>query len=135
LFFEDSSFLDKLLGVSIILLSIMLILLVVYLGYYSIDKASSKVYQDNGIVYYGKFVPRHTTTTIVSTGKVMVPVLINHDDAWYLDVQVTDGRARASVSKDFYDSININDSVMVQYTRGVFTKSNIYIKYIEKLKR
>ena len=133
-FFEDTSFFSKLLGILCIMLSVAVIALLMYFGYIFFDQSSSKVYQDKGIVYYGEFVPEHNTMMIMSTGKVTTPILVHNNDAWYLDVSVSDGCARASVDKEFYDSTNINDSVMIQYTRGVFTKSNIYIKYIEKLK-
>ena len=134
-FFEDSSFFGKLLGFVCAVLLVIVIVILMYLVYLLIDQSGSKVCQDKGIVYYGEFVPEHTTTTFVSTGKVTVPVIIRHYDTWYLDVSVTDGSARVAVAEDFYNSTNINDSVMIEYTHGVLTKGNLYIKYIEKLKK
>lgn len=134
-FFENTSFFVKLLGVLFIIVLVVVALCLMYQAYIFIDQSSSKIYQNKGIVYYGEFVPEHNEMIVAGTGKGVAPISVHYDDAWYLDVSISDGCARASVSKELYNSTNINDSVIIQYTQGVFTKSNIYIKYVEKLKK
>ena len=134
LFFEDSSFTNKIFGVLVGLMVLFLIVLMLYIGFNVIDKQSKTVYQDNGAVYARQFFPEHNVVGVISTGKITAPIFYHCDDSWYLYIKSSEGCSSACVGEDFYKNTNISDSVVIQYTKGVFT-SKIYVKYIDKLKK
>jgi len=121
-FFVDSSWGDKILGIMCVSVIIAFVYLIIFLGYKYTDDMSSKIYQSNGIVVGGAFEPAH----IVCTGKAVFPTR----NRWYLNIKVKDGLTDVYVSENFYENMNINDSVKLQYTKGVFS-SNIYPTLID----
>ena len=66
-----------------------------------------------GEVVETRFEPAHTTTTIVTSGKVMVPVITHHPDRWFAKVRdKEDGEIKArEISRALYESVKVGDYV------------------------
>ena len=134
---SDSSFLDRLLGVTITIVIGVLCVTIIWgfgtLGFRFIDKSDKTIYHAHGVVIGGKFEPEYSTTSLLSTGKVTVPMVTRHSDAYYLNVHIEGWDLNnICVSKDFYDNANIKDSVEIEYSKGKLS-SNIYVKTISML--
>lgn len=95
-----------------------------------LDSIKLPIQNDIGIIINKEYHPSHTTTTMVMSGKVMIPITTHHSEEWRVKVRLyDDNTGSVSVSEEYYNSINIDDEVNVDYTLGRFSNS-VYIKRI-----
>ena len=132
-FSRHSSLGERFIGLFAIGLTSAVVVLLMIIGYSLINKSSSDIYQSNGVVCSSKYVSEHMETAIFSTGKITVRKPVHVDDAWTLGVITPDGYAKTSVTQEMYNKIQIHDSVILRYSKGVLNKNNILIKSIKKL--
>lgn len=129
-FFGDSSFGDKILNMVLSALLLIVLFLLGLLCCALLDEyLPTKIYSGKGIVKEREFVPSHTTTTLMSTGKTIFSVIVNHPDAWLLYSDVEEEKISFNVTKEFYESAHIGDSVSFEYSKGYFS-STCYSKSI-----
>ena len=75
------------------------------------------------------FTPAHTQMILIynETTKTSLPHPIFHPDNWSVSVELDDRKDSMSVSKEFFDSLSENDSVLTEYVSGRFS-GDLYIK-------
>ena len=67
-----------------------------------------------GKVYDRQFTPAHTTTSMVMSGKVMIPQTIFHPNRWRICIEDTKGEDRLTecfpVAKHVYDKTDVGET-------------------------
>jgi hypothetical protein len=99
---------------------------------YLVDSSFLPLHKGYGKVISLNFTPAHTTTTMVHTGKVTLPCITHHPDAWSVTVDLQFGSDSIRVKQQFYETLKINDRVKVGYVHGRIS-NNIYIKEIYEM--
>lgn len=80
------------------------------------------------------YTPAHTTTTIVPTGKTVVPILTLHPDSWSARFESEKGTDSVGVSKEFYSTATIGVIFEVYYKIGRVTKSLHIVGIVDQTK-
>lgn len=83
-----------------------------------------------GIIVGKRFIPAHTTISIVSTGKTTISIPIFHPDSYRINIQVDGLNDEVAVSKYYYDDLEMNEKVNCVYTNGRIMDS-MYIKEVK----
>lgn len=112
----------------IVILATLAVVLVILCGIFTIiDSWFLPTQSGTGRITKKNFIPAHTTTTLISTGKTLMPMTSFYPNSWELELIVSGKPASMSIKKERYDSLNIGDTVLVDYAIGRFSK-DIYIK-------
>lgn len=131
LFIEPFSigWLEIILGSILWVMSLIIFGLIAWGTFYLIDYSFLKQQQDKGIVIDQWICPAHNSTSFVMTGKVMIPITTHYNTSWHLDIEINGLKDDVSVSKSYFDLIDIGDSVNCEYVNGRLS-NYIYIKNI-----
>lgn len=125
--FTDGHLINYLLGIIIWCIGIFMLVFLLSGITYFIDSSFLKIEQDNGLVIDKYIVPQHSTTTMVMSGKTMIPIIIHHDNSYQILVKIHSLTDIVYLKKEHWDRIEPNQVICFQYTNGRILKS-LYIK-------
>lgn len=63
-------------------------------------------------------IPPHTTTTVVWTGKIAVPISQSYPEAYRISLKINGEDVHASIDKQLFEEIRPGDTVVVEYEVG-----------------
>lgn len=115
-----------------VILSGMLLLVAVFIGagvFYAADSWFLPRERERGSTVGKEFIPAHTTTTLVSTGKTTVPVTNYHPDRWTVTVRVGDRQDHIDVSREYHNSAEIGKTVVAEFVNGRMS-GDMYLRAI-----
>lgn len=117
--FTSSYLSDKVLG---ILMGVIMMLVAGFLAtavFYLADSVGISSTNTKVTVVSGKNIrPAHTTTTLVSTGKTVIPIIQNNPESYELRFRIDDEEMTSRVEREFFDQVNIGDRIEVYYGFG-----------------
>jgi len=124
------SVIDTIIVILFSLLVLIVIALIIWGVYIAIDSLFRPDFENDGIITDKQFTAAHTQIIMVYNvaTKVSMPQTIYHPDKWEIRIQIGDNFGNASIKKEFYNSVKINDCLLVKYSTGRLNKNNIYIK-------
>lgn len=126
LFTDAESFWDRLLAILVTGLSLFCLCLVLKFTYDLTDYRIGKPFHDKtATIVGGYFRPAH----IVSTGKSVFWV----SDEWHICATIDERPVNFTVSRNFYDSVNIGNILTVDGIEGRFT-GYYYVKVIKEVR-
>lgn len=102
---------------------------IIYLSFKIIDSSCLSIKTDNAIVIDKYYKEPYTTTSFIMVGKVTVPNIRRHSESYNVKVEINKKFPFTIVTKEIYDSININDIIKCEYANARFS-DEIYIKKI-----
>lgn len=126
--FEDG-FWGCIIGIITGLAVLFVIVLISYGIFYVADSAWRPEEKGIGIVSNKEFTPAHTTTTLVMSGKVMIPISTYYPDNYSLIISLGELSDSFSVDENYYNEITIGTKLKILYCHGRMSKS-LYIKEI-----
>jgi hypothetical protein len=86
--------------------------------------------QKTEAVVIGKnFSPAHTTTTVVMSNNIMVPIITEHPDTWTITVDVSGQSEGVEVSEATYDQTDIHQTVEATIQVGKYSE-DIYVESV-----
>lgn len=117
------------LGIIIIATSLLMILFVAVMLFEAADSCFLPQKREVGHVIGKVFTPAHSNIIMVYNAaiKASQPTTVTHPDEWSVTVSIKNQQDSISVSEGFFDSLSKDDSVLVEYAIGRFSR-NLYIK-------
>ena len=97
--------------------------------YYSVDSVGTPIKQGMGVVIRKEFTPAYSTTTMVMSGNVMVPVTNHYPDSWNVTVENDYGIDSINVSHSYYNNIKKGNWVKIEFCTGRMS-GGFYLKKV-----
>lgn len=95
--------------------------------YYMVDNVGVKQKEGTCTISSKHIRAAYTTTTMVMSGKVMVPIVQHHPEQPILTIDFDGKEQEVGVSHSFYGSVSTSQKVNCKYINGRISKS-VYIK-------
>jgi hypothetical protein len=119
IFSHHSSLGDRLLALMIVLIMTIASGLLLFLVLLIVDSAALEGKETTTTtIEQLEVVPAHTTTSNILVGKVMVPQIIHHPESYHVHFDIKDTDTSISVSRPFFDSVDVGQRVEVNYGYG-----------------
>lgn len=107
--FTDGDWIGYVLGGIVWFITIVIVSGLLWLSGWLIDSSFLPIKEKNGIVTEKHYVPAHTTTTFVMSGKVMIPIINYIDDSYDIIVEINGLTDNVSLYQNDWNEINIGD--------------------------
>ena len=127
--FTENGWIGFVLGILVWATSFLLAGTIFALSVWLVDSSFMPVKEGHGVVVNKYVVAAHTTTTLMMSGKVMIPITTHHSTQWKLEVEVDGLVDDVSVREAYYERVPIGKRVYCQYTNGRI-KESLYIKHL-----
>lgn len=102
----QGSGLERFMAVVMYILIIVVALLILWLVFYLVDTVGVKAHEEQVRAVDKDFTPAHNQTTMIQSGKVLVPIITRVPDHWAIIVRTNNGdHASCSVSYNMYKMI------------------------------
>lgn len=96
---------DAFLNLLMLVLVCALVALIGLFIFWAADSVGTQTRTESATVIERTFTPAHSTTTMVMSGNVMVPIITYHPDSWSLTVELANGATTScTVSEDQYNA-------------------------------
>ena len=92
-----------------------------------IDSSFLPLKEKEGIVTEHYYIPAHTTTTYMMSGKVMIPITNYIDDSYEIIVEIDGLTDKVYLYQSNWNEIKVGDKFCFSYTNGRICKT-LYIK-------
>lgn len=126
--------LGTIVGIILLVCVLVLIGLVMWGLFMAIDSWFLPRRHGTGRIVGKTFTPAHTGMIVIynAATKTSMPHPIFHPDDWSVSVEVDGRQDSVSVSREFFNSLSENSSVMAEYVWGRFSR-NLYIKGLSRV--
>jgi len=92
-----------------------------------IDSSFLPLKEKEGIVTEHYYIPAHTTTTYMMSGKTMIPITNYIDDRYEIIVEIDGLTDKVCLYQSNWNKIKVGDKICFSYTNGRIFKT-LYIK-------
>lgn len=125
IFSRHTSFLERFVAGLLVLIVITVVGAVGWLAFYLVDSAGVNATKSAVVSIESRWItPAYATTTFVSAGKVLVPIVTYHPARYNLRVQIGGEPVKFTVGRSFFDQVSPGTRVQVGY--GVTRLSRSY---------
>ena len=100
------------------IITIAIVGVALWLSGWIIDSSFLSLKQKDGIVIDKYYVPAHTQTTYVMSGKVMIPITSYIDDSYEITVEIDKLTDDVCLEYSSWDAVKIGDKLLCEYTNG-----------------
>lgn len=125
--FLDNEWFSWILGMFSWAVIISVFWLLMLLGLWAIDSSFLPLKEKEGVVTRKYIVPSHTTTTYMTSGKVMIPMTTFHNTTYNIEITIDGLTDCVSLYRDHFNEITVGQTICCRYTTGRICES-IYIK-------
>jgi hypothetical protein len=125
--FTDGDWMGYILGGLMWILTIAIVGGLLWLSVWLIDSSFLPLKEKEGVVTEHYYVPAHTTTTYVMSGKVMIPITNYIDDSYEITVEIDGLTDNVCLYQSNWSEIKVGDKFCFNYTNGRICKT-LYIK-------
>ena len=92
-----------------------------------IDSSFLSLKEKEGVVTEHYYIPAHTTTTYMMSGKTMIPITNYIDDRYEIIVEIDGLTDKVCLYQSNWNKIKVGDKICFSYTNGRICKT-LYIK-------
>ena len=92
-----------------------------------IDSSFLPLKEKEGVVTEHYYIPAHTTTTYMMSGKTMIPITNYIDDSYGIIVEIDGLTDKVCLYQSNWNKIKVGDKICFSYTNGRIYKT-LYIK-------
>lgn len=125
--FEDNDWIGYILGGVMWLIALAITAGLIWLNVWLIDSSFLPLKQKEGVVTDKYYVPAHTTTTYVMSGKVMIPITNYISESYDITIEIDGITDDVGLCNSYWNTVQIGDKLCCEYTNGRILKS-LYIK-------
>ena len=109
------------------ILTILIVGGLLWLSVWLIDSSFLTLKEKEGVVTEHYYVPAHTRTTYVMSGKVIIPITNYINDSYEITVEIDGLTDNVCLDKSNWNEIKVGDRFCFNYTNGRICKK-LYIK-------
>ena len=125
--FNEGDWIDYIIGGLFWIFTILIVGGFLWLSVWLIDSSFLPIKQKEGVVTEHCYVPAHTTTTYVMSGKVMIPITTYVNDSYEITVEIDGLTDNVSLYRSTWYKIKVGDKFCFNYTNGRICNT-LYIK-------
>ncbi len=108
------------------MLSIFLLIVFISLIVWLIDSSFLPMKQKEGVVINKTYTPAHMNTSVISTGKAVIPITTYISDSYEITIQIDGITDNISLCHGDWNKIKVGEKLLCKYTNGRILKS-LYI--------
>jgi hypothetical protein len=124
IFSQYSTIGERCLALFILIITLVTVGGLMFLVFYFVDSVGIKATKTTTTIIESKeMIPSHSTTTFVMSGKVMIPIKTSYPESYELRFEINGTKCKATVKKEFFDGISVEEKIEVDYGFRRLTKS------------
>lgn len=135
IFSPHSDFGDRCIALFSLLSMFFLVALLALAVFYVADSFSiNATSSTTAMVERKEIVPPHVSTTLLPSGKVVIPISTHHPESYHLYFKIDGRECHLAVEKKLFDGFNIGDRIEVSYgfSRIMRTYMPVAVRVAEK---
>lgn len=125
--FTDGDWIGYILGGLMWILTIAIVGGLLWLSVWLIDSSFLPLKEKEGTITNKYYVPAHTTTTFIMSGKVMIPITNYYDTSYEIEITIDGIADDVCLNQGYWNTVEVGQKLCCQYTNGRILKS-LYIK-------
>lgn len=125
--FTEGDWIGYILGGVMWILTIVIVGGLLWLSVWLIESSFLPLKTKEGVVTDKYYIPAHTTTTYVMSGKVIIPITNYISESYEIDIEIDGLTDDVGLCNSYWNTVKIGDKLCCEYTNGRILKS-LYIK-------